>query len=290
MISNLSSLIQLFATIYLTMSLDNEFLVHFWAPNYFTKIDEAFESFDLPQEAKQVAISSTTPIAKSFEKRMMKRGIFMFVISVFLLIIIGFEKGLVAHTGYLGLSCSYILFAIITICFFFYDRVFLEGPLYGYSRVSFFLAFYVFLILLVPYSAWYGSFWMQFSFEFKVVAKVLIVIAIVLPVIWQLFVNWLYSYYFSTYVIPKLSKEVDEYKKALRFDVIHDDVKDLKTCYQELIIQRLTAQSEDLSIELFLKEFKNEVSKIDFYPVYPKLLLIVNKELHKEKVKSKKSK
>ena len=113
MISNLAPLIQLFAAMYLTMCLDNDFLIHFWAPNYSTKINEAFNPLDMPEGVKQMAIFSTIPLAKSFERRMTKRGVLMLIVSVFLLIIIGFEKGIVTHTGYLGLSCFYILFAIL---------------------------------------------------------------------------------------------------------------------------------------------------------------------------------
>ena len=140
MISNLSSLIQLFAAIYLTMCFENTFLSRFWTQDPRTKITETIKLLNLPKDVGPIVQERTESLPESFEKRMRKRGTFMFLVSVFLLIVIGFEKGIASHTGYLGLSFSYILFAIATVIIFICDRRIMKEWGVGYKNIFIFFA------------------------------------------------------------------------------------------------------------------------------------------------------
>lgn len=213
MIYNLSSLIQLFAAIYLTMCFENTFLSRFWAPVTTKKINKAFEQLHLPKDVKPVVRDRIRFLPESFEKRMRKRGTFMLMLSVFLLIVIGFEKGIATRTGYTGLSFSYIVFAILVFIFFLRDRRIMRHWRGVYICTIILLGLFSIWTLIVPFCSCYGPFWMQYRFGLKFFAKVSIVIAVVLPVVWLLFVNWLYSNYYLKYVISELSKESDENKK-----------------------------------------------------------------------------
>lgn len=214
MISNLSSLIQLFAAIYLTMCFENTFLSRFWAPVTPQRINKAFEQLRLPKDVKPIVKNRTRFLPESFEKRMRKRGTFMLIVSVFLLIVIGFEKGIATRTGYSGLSFGYIVFAILVFIFFLADRRIMGNWRGVYICISILLGLFSIWTIIVPFFSCYGSFWMQYRFWLKLLAKVSIILAVVLPVVWLLFVNWLYSKYYLKYVISELSKESNENKKS----------------------------------------------------------------------------
>ena len=210
MISNLSSLIQLFAAIYMTMCFENTFLSRFWTQDPRKKIAETLEQLHLPGDVRPIVQKRTESLPESFEKRMRKRGTFMFFVSVFLLIVIGFEKGIATHTGYLGLSCSYILFALATVILFICDRRIMKEWGVGYRNIFIFFAVYTLLIIGIPFLPWYGPFWMQFCFWLKLSAKLSIIFAVVFPVVWSLYVNWLYSNYYLKYVISELEGVDDD--------------------------------------------------------------------------------
>lgn len=53
MISDFSSLIELFAAIYLTISLDDLLLRRFWTPDYKKKLESEFEKIKMPEMAKK---------------------------------------------------------------------------------------------------------------------------------------------------------------------------------------------------------------------------------------------
>ena len=210
MISNLSSLIQLFAAIYLTMCFEDTFLSRFWTQNPFNKINETLEQSHLLDDVGLILKDRAKSLQESFEKRMRKRGTFMFLVTVFLLFVIGFEKGIATHTGYLGLSCSYILFAIATVAIFICDRRLMKEWGVGYRNTLIFLGFYTLMIIVVPLFPCYGPFRMQFCFLLKLIAKLSIIFAIVFPVVWSLYVNWLYSNYYLKYVISELEGVDDD--------------------------------------------------------------------------------
>ena len=59
MISDFSSLIELFAAIYLTISLDDLLLRRFWTPDYKKKLESEFEKIKMPEMAKKTIIKRT---------------------------------------------------------------------------------------------------------------------------------------------------------------------------------------------------------------------------------------
>lgn len=274
MISNLSSLIQLFAGIFLTMCLDNKVLRRFWTKDNPDRITVAFENLKMPEEVKPFAKTPTESLSKSFENRTTKRGTLMFILSVFLLIVIGFEKGIATHTGYLGLSCSYILFAIATVIYFMCDRSIMKEWLVGYRNIFYLLVGYFFLIIVVPFFPWYRPWGMQFSLWLKIIAKVCIVIAIILPVVWSLFVNWLYSKYYLNYVVSEVTTEIDDYNLALNYDPSYNHIDEIKPYYRDLAIKHFTTKNDAPLLEVF----KKRISNVKFYPTIFPLIGISLKE------------
>ena len=248
MISNLSSLIQLFAAIYMTMCFENTFLSRFWTQDPRKKIAETLEQLHLPGDVR----------------RMRKRGTFMFLVSVFLLIVIGFEKGIATHTGYLGLSCSYILFALATVILFICDRRIMKEWGVGYRNIFIFFAVYTLLIIGIPFLPWYGPFWMQFCFWLKLSAKLSIIFAVVFPVVWSLYVNWLYSNYYLKYVISELEGVDDDEvikERISRIDFYPDSPELLQISRKERRKEKKKKKEEKKERKMEKKKAKKNKNK-----------------------------
>ena len=207
MISNLSSFIQLFAAVYLTMCFDDKFFSRFWSRKYDNlKFSELFGTSSVSKLVQERFDANIDRIKVSEKRRMRMRGTYFFMLTVFLLIVMGFEKGIAAYTGVLNLSYSYIGLALLLYSVYFLDKHIMNHWLWVYVYVFLLITGFclaVFLIHAQPVTD-------GFAFKMKVAAKVLIISVLIVPAIWQLFTNWVYANTYHIYAISELTKESEK--------------------------------------------------------------------------------
>lgn len=277
MISHLSSFIQLLAAVYLTMCFDDTFFKGFWAREYVNpKLSELFGTSSVSELVQDRFYASIEKIKESEKRRMKMRGTYFFMLTVFLLIVIGFEKGIAAYTGVINLSYSYIGLAILLYAFYAADKFIINHWFWVYVFVFFLITGFCLAIFLIPAQ----SVTEDFAFKMKVTAKVFIVLALIVPVIWQLFTNWIYANTYHIYAISELTKESEKYNKAVYYNSKVDKMVEIDPCYQDLVARRLDPDTEDHSVDPFISVLDERISK-SVSPILLTLLVCSRKELFK---------
>lgn len=261
MLSNLSSLLQLFAAMYLTMCFEDSFFKSFWSREYSDGIKTSINSSSIPEVAKKI-VAFYIMIVKDAEKRRMKmRGTYFFLLSVFLLIMIGFEKGIVAFTNPFSLSFSYAFFALMIIILYVFDKHVMKRWLWVYLYVFVMLVAFMLLVVKLPNASWFNSVGLEWSFRMKVIAKVLTIIAFVAPVVWQLFSNWLYANLYYRSVYSEVEKEMVLYKAAWNYDG-SQDINSIHRRYRNQAVQKYASKSDDE--KPFNDVLKDQLKKMTF--------------------------
>lgn len=275
MLSNLSSFIQLFAAVYLTMCFDEKFFTRFWSRNYENpKFSELLDTSSVSGLVKKRFDANVEGIKYSEKRRMRMRGTYFFMLTVFLLIVIGFEKGIAAYTGVLTLSYCYAGLATALYIVYFLDKFIMKHWFWVYVFVFLLITGFclsVFLIHAQPVSE-------SFAFTMKVIAKVMIVLVLVVPAIWQLFTNWVYANAYHIYAISELSKELEKYNKAVNYNPKTDKMIEIDPCYHDLIVNRLGSNMEDHTIEPFISVLDIRIREL-VSPTLRKLLACSKGEL-----------
>ena len=266
MIDNLSSYIELFAAVYLTISLDDLLLKRFWTPDYKQKMDDAFKSIGMPELAKSQTLERASQISSIEETRSRKRGVILFSFSVLLLILIGLEDGFGfsnTNTEAIGIVFTAFLYYIV----FIFDGIFLKT---GWR-----VLFYVFCTPLVvvcsgcllmsnsPTKAFLQSSVGKLAF----LSKVVIVLALLTPVLWQLFRNWIYTRYYLLYIVEQTTIKTEEYTYAVNFDTSKGNkMTKVAKPYMDFVAETIAQKNQDRAITNYLNTFFSELSSINYAP------------------------
>lgn len=209
MVSDLSSLVELFAAVYITMAVNNDFCSNFWTPQYYKDMDALLKQYGFllstPMSEKlSMAIKSNY---ESVQQAAHRRGTLMFLLCVCTLVFMGFEDE--------SKGCGVVFYAPL---------------LYAYLLTVAFLAFSQFLL-----SSWRGVFataLLYFVIFFacthcarmadnvfiQVVCKYcksIVVLVVVIPVFYQLYVNWIYSSVYKGYLKNKVGIEHKRYSDSI---------------------------------------------------------------------------
>lgn len=88
MIQDIDTIVQLFAAIYLTLSIDVQFIQRFWSQSYLRTIDDIIDNYKFwsNAKAKDDFMSQITQDASGLEDSSRQRGAFMFVFCLVILI------------------------------------------------------------------------------------------------------------------------------------------------------------------------------------------------------------
>ena len=101
MIAQLSSFVEFFSAVYVTMSLDNTFCKDFWTPDYNKDIERIFNKYPFKDSLiYKNLLDSTVSIAVRVQNSSRKKGGFMLAFCIFLLIYIGLENPQIADSLY----------------------------------------------------------------------------------------------------------------------------------------------------------------------------------------------
>ena len=266
MISDFSSLIELFAAIYLTISLDDLLLRRFWTPDYEKTVNTEFAKIKMPDIAKRPIIKTTGEYSAYEEKRSRKRGGLMFGLTVMLLIMIGFNEYLFP-LGQFGKAIMLIVFLFTELIIYIFDKSCLKSwwsVLFSSILIPAILGI---TALTLPETDHYKQLAEDNYGVLVLIAKIFMVATLVLPVIWQLIRNWLYSRYYLNYIVEQTWVKAKEYDTALRCDPKRGNkIADVALPYHDAVLEAVAAGDGDRVITPFLKVLESELKSIEFVP------------------------
>lgn len=213
MISDLNTIIQFLAAIYLTITIDSIMFRRFWTPNLYSIIEDKLNeySFALSSPLKKELLDSIKSNAHIVDSNARKRGGYMLAICVMALIFASFETEQTDANIYFVYSITLIAAALFFIGGVFkwkkWRRVIYSLlcviALYGVSIITF---------NRTSLSANCYIYCSQHQFLVTLFPKVATIILLIIPIIGRLYLNWLYS----TVYIHSLSNALNEEK--LKYD------------------------------------------------------------------------
>ena len=207
-ISDLNTLVQLFATIYITIAVDIQFCQRFWSQGYYRTVTNNINKYGFSNSYKiQEELKNNIKIrANQLESASRRRGSFMFLFCLTLLIYNAFEypqtKSCV-HIFIYALSCSFVMAFSSCLLKQWYLLIILSILSSGF-------------LLFVPCLGFVISHCSSLDQYLSLgVTKTLIIILLLTPVIWQLHSNWLHSVVYQKYLVENLNKIVIDYSTAI---------------------------------------------------------------------------
>lgn len=284
MISDFSSLIELIAAIYLTITIDELLFRRFWTPDYAKELEKGMKQIQMPTLVKRSTIEKATALSSYEEKRSRKRGAIMFSLSVILLVIIGFEEYFtpIGDIGRAGLLSSLVL--MFMLIYFFDDCLLKSWWSVLVWDVAISLLIGVATIILLQIDG-YESIAKETGGCYILFARLFLVIALIMPVMWQLFRNWIYTQYFLSYILGQTRIKAKEYNEALRYDHTKGQkVKDVAIEYHDAVLQAVAAGSGDRPITSFLDVLKENLNRIEYVPTLRSLLKYSYRSYHKSHI------
>ena len=210
-LQNFSSLLEVYAAIYVSMFLD-EILINIWTPDYKKKISQLISGMNIPAISyfvKKVE-DNIDNNAKDIRGHMKRKALFLFVFCLSLLLLAGLEKESVVLPLY-----GYLLTTILSV-FGFLFLVLGRWTFIKYSRVIVCIGVYsVVLVLLYFFDitktlsniSWFGA------INYKIAVGCMLV-TLTIPILWQLFLILVYSKLYKGYMQEKISREAYIYGKA----------------------------------------------------------------------------
>lgn len=181
MISDLSSFIEFMAAVYVSMILDTQITRNFWTPNIQRAITDVVISLKDPQKQELFSeiISRTQEGIKLSSQ---KKGTYMVISCVFLLIYCGFET---------SMSDELLIWLIPNIGILLFGKWFLR-------KWKYIVFIHIFLASLFMFAAFniFPAYLSDFVIP-SIYLSGVIVIFLLCPILWHLFYNWIYS---SVYV------------------------------------------------------------------------------------------
>lgn len=213
MINSFGTLIQFLSAIYVTLSFDNLLFKSLWSMQYvpliLNKIKYNYNTNvnSLEEEIKD----KITQTANGIETSSRMRGIFILIYCIILMWSIGVENNVSPEER---LLLSSVIF--ITGCLVFIGLLFSKIILRRVIHVV------ITWLVIITFSILYYEFFSKDSCIANLLSTInsiniahFIIIIILSPLLLQIYINWLYSKKYYNFLIIRLNKEYDLYKKAL---------------------------------------------------------------------------
>ncbi len=213
MISNYSSLIELFSAIYITMAVEYRYFREIWNPttnNAVADILREAEGTDSRDDHIELIKCNIEGLHSSLAIRTNRRGALMVGVCVFLLIFIGYENELQSincYKTYLSLDIA-LLFICLVMLFSKYILTKLKG-------VVFFIVVMVVLFWIIFFSD--NKYLNDGEFVFiDEITPIIVVSTVIIPVIYHLLVNWMFHGVYQGYLKQAMTNAITEYNNAYR--------------------------------------------------------------------------
>jgi hypothetical protein len=222
--SDLNTIIQFFAAIYVTISLDNVLLRRFWSPDLYGIAKKALSKFDfaLSTPLRESLIEDIKKSASRVDCQSRQRGCFVLINCIYLLIYIAFETHLtvnydeVIYKAYYIQLCSMVATIIGSIGIYIYG-VFRWNQWRGVVKSSFLVVGLYILIHIISNVIWQKA-WTStihiYNNRLILLIKIFVLLCVSLPIIIRLTLNWIYSEVFINSLTESLTIENDKYVKT----------------------------------------------------------------------------
>lgn len=279
--SSFSSLIELFAALYLTICLDDLLLRRFWTIDYAQKVESKFSSIKIPPLAKKQVTDEANKLSSEEEKRSRKRGAIMFGMSIILLIIIGFEDTFLKY-GTPILSTSFSIIAVYFLIHYIWDGKLLKSWWKVLEIIIIGALLFSICVFGAARSNQISNYINTKLAFFDLGAQILLVITLVVPILWQLFRNWLYSSYYLDYIFDLASEKAADYNIAITFDVKKIKMTKVAVDYQDIVSVDVASGNQDRQITQYLEVLQKNLSSISYIPTVDDLLKH-SLQIHKKK-------
>lgn len=275
--SSLSTFIQFFAALYLTMSIDHLFGTYFWSPSHYKSIDNILTKSKVPDVNKKTILAQAQKVENDEIRQSRKKGTFWLSICLLLLVYSSFEIDTIL------LVDIYILNITVTIAFIIYLlSVYLMKKwrcvylLLG-GLVVIFCLIKIITFDMIPTST---SIDIRNSNIHLNILRWTIIISITIPVIMQLLRNWLYTNGYLTYVAFNVHKCVNDYNAARAFKP-EGNISSIAKEYQDAVGHKVShAKTEDD----FIHTISNTLSqKLSEQTAIPTLWILIKTSVSKSK-------
>lgn len=205
MIANLSSFIEFFAAVYVTMCISNDIFLRFWTAAHYTRIEGILKEQDFPGGPilYQQLFEKIKEFSNNVNNISIKRGAFMLSFSILLLIYIGFETTPPAAAS----SAALLMCVIPTLVVLCLHRIILKK--WKFVILSIATVVGIFIWVLCKYEDWAVIHSTVSLFEKYL--RHIIVLVILLPIIHQLIINWLFSSVYRGYLSNIAASEYEKY-------------------------------------------------------------------------------
>jgi hypothetical protein len=220
--SDLNTLIQFFAAIYVTISLDNVLLRRFWSPNLYGIAKKALGKFDfaLSTPLRESLICDIKQSANRVDRQSRQRGCFVLINCIYLLIYIAFENRLtdrydeIIYSEYYIRLCSLAATIFCSIGIYIYG-IFKWNQWRGIVKSCLLVVVIYILFYIISSLVWQDE-WALILYNNRLILfiKMLVLLCISLPIIMRLTLNWIYSEVFIDSLTASLSIENDKYMKT----------------------------------------------------------------------------
>lgn len=211
MISNFGSFVGFFAAIYVTMAVNNDFCSNFWTPKYYKEMDLLLKRYDF--SGSSVVLNRLMEEIKykyeTVQNRARYRGFVVLILCIYYLIFMGFEneRNCLSVQHYVPILTCTILVALTII----FSKQFLRNWRCTIACVVLYASIYIILKV-----AQFGIFENNELFILAFNNKCHILVAIIiLPVIHQLYLYWIYSSIYKSYLQHHVAIEYNRFKNAM---------------------------------------------------------------------------
>ncbi len=224
MISDLNTFVQYFAALYFTICIDSIVTKRFWSPDYYRLVVKTIEMYEFKQSKniRQKLYNQIKCVANSIRDKSMKRGVFMLMLCISIMLFAAFEQkdNDYAHILYSYLLVIYIVIFInskllfknwlrLLLSFMFPIILYFMGELFEQKLTNF-----CFDNTSSP--IWCKSFCNFLHLVIINNPKLITCIILIIPIIYQVFINWLYSHAYLKHIHYNLNEEYVKYDHALQ--------------------------------------------------------------------------
>lgn len=248
MILNFSSFVELFAAIYVTMAVNNDFCSNFWTPRYYKEMELLLKTYDF-SGSSSIHDKLMDEIKVKYEvvqNRAHFRGFILLTLCVCYLVFMGYENEsnsqIVGHYVPLLYSTIIVGFTIL------FSGVLLTN----WRRTIFAVLVYTLVYVILKIGNWEVLSNHPISMLLYTYKTQLLIGIILLPIIYQMYVYWLHSSIYKGYLRHNVAFEYERFKKSMSGIKDRDKTK-VDKIYMDVWTETAFASSGDPTLTSFYK-------------------------------------
>lgn len=248
MMSDLNTIVQFLAAIYVTITIDNLMFKRFWTPDIYLIVESELSHFDfaLSTPKRRSLLDSIKRKANTIDSQSRKRGAYFVLLCISLLILFSFEeyitekvKAIFYLSLFVSICIAFLLYILGIFCWNRWRSIFVS-----YSTI---VVIFLIIILALPNVEHLNCLLLwskEYSSHLLLLDKILTLILLTFPLVLRLYINWVNSFVYVTYLNCKLRDEFTAYKTTK--DAIKNKNKEgCDSRYDDVYKQAYYSNTED---------------------------------------------